>query len=455
VALYCLTCEGEVGPEIYVGATTGAQALKVFEPAQKMANKSADLCEAFALKVWAKAITCADNSGFIQTVNSKGSTNDGHNPHVAILDELHAHKDRALFDVMKSGMGARRNPLMWIITTAGFNTNGVCYEQRLYVGKVLAGVLQADHVFAIIFTLDEGDDPYDEKNWPKANPMIGITPSWASMRQDAADARASPSAEGNFFTKNLNRWLNAAAAWLNITSWKACTDEKLEWEGLRRPGLPDRGGPGRQGRHHRPGAGRLPGLAHEARRAAADLQADVLVARRGPPGSHPCGGKGPGALSLLGGPRAPAADPGRLVDHNTVEAVVRDWKARYGARRATFDQFAAALGMASKLNEDFGEGDEPFAQVLHKNAKSVTDPAKELERRVKAGPWALAHDGNPVMTWMASNVVVTRKVDETIIPKKETPMSPNKIDGIDALINAIQPAVMPEEAAPKFEYTGL
>lgn len=193
VSLYCLSCEGEVGPQVVIGATTGAQAGKVFEPARKMVGKSPDLREAFDLEAWAKSITCGQNGGYIQPINAKGSTQDGHNPHLGVLDELHAHANRALFDVIKSAFGARTNPLMWIITTAGFKTNGICYEQRTYLTKVLEGIFEADHYFGIIFTLDEAvldetgavvvpaDDPYDEKVWAKANPMLGITPDRKSV----------------------------------------------------------------------------------------------------------------------------------------------------------------------------------------------------------------------------------------------------------------------------------
>lgn len=442
VGLYCLCCEDEVGPEIYVGATTGAQALKVFAPMLGMVRKTPDLREAFGLTPWAKSITCAENGGFIQTVNSKGSTNDGHNPHLVILDELHAHDKRALFDVMQSAMGARRNPLMWAITTAGFNTAGVCYEQRSYVSKILEGVLQADHVFGIIFTIDEDDDPYDEACWIKANPMLGITPTLKKMREYARDAKASPASEGNFFTKNLNKWLGAASAWLNMAQWKAC-GTGVTWEDF-------------DGLDVWIGAD----LADKD-----DITALVLAAFRPSPTR-------PGAQQLIFKsmfwlPDAVLQDPehaegrgvapyrawhneghleltiGDWVDHNVIEDQIRAWEKRYGSlRRGTFDQFAAAQAMASRLNEDLsGDPDDPLFQILHKKAAAVTDPAKELERCVKSGPDRLAHDANPVMDWMASNVVVARRRDETILPIKESPSSKMKIDGIDALINAIQPAV--------------
>jgi phage terminase large subunit-like protein len=137
--------------------------------------------------------------------------------------------------------------------------------------------------------------------------------------------------------------------------------------------------------------------------------------------------------------------PGDFVDHNRVERLIRRLHAVLPVKRITFDQFAAAQAMASRLNEDLADGDAVLAAILHKNANNVTDPAKDLEARVKAGPHLLRHDGNPVMTWMAGNAVVDRRVNGSILPKKETPMSLNKIDGIDAAINAIAPMQLPEQ----------
>lgn len=449
VALYCLCCEGEVGPQILIGATTGAQALKVFAPAQKMVTRSPDLQEAFAVKAWAKSITCGDNGGFIQPINAKGSTQDGHNPHLGILDELHAHKDRALYDVIKSAFGARKNPLLWVITTAGYNTNGVCYEQRLYVAKVLEGVFAAEHYFGIIFTIDDAivdedgneiepaDDPFDERVWVKANPMLGVTPTLKDLRAYAADAKASPASEGEFKTKRLNVWLNASSAWLNVESWRRCGDPALSWDDF--DGLDCMIGGD---------------LADKD-----DITALVLAAfdRDGRLIFKPkfwlpeavlldpkhAEGRGPAPYRTWSRGEDPPLilTPGDWVDHNEVEAQVRAWKTRYGARTARFDQFAAAQAMASRLNDDLATPDDPFAAILAKNAANITDPAKELARRVKAGPRYLRHDANPVMTWMASNVCIARRRDETILPIKESQNSPNKIDGIDALLNAIAPAI--------------
>lgn len=454
VALYCLTCEGEPGPEIIIGATTGEQAGKVFEPAKKMVEKTPALREAFGLQTLARSVVCAENNGFIQPINAKGKTQDGWNPHLGVLDELHAHKDRALFDVIRSAFGSRKNPLMWVITTAGFDTSGVCFEQRAFVIKVLEGTIQADHAFGIIFTLDQaddygdgrdtGDDPFDETKWIKANPMLGVTPTLKSMRDEAIDAKASPAAEGGFQTKRLNIWLNAASRWLNMEQWRRC-QRKIEWsdfEGLDcwiGADLADKDditalvlaafdAEGRlivKPKFWLPDAVLRPGV----------LKDDQMHLYQG--------WKREGLLNLT---------PGDWVDHNEIEKQIEAWIATYSVRHITGDQFAAFQQMASRLNEKHGSPDRPIASVLQKTAKNVTDAAKELEKRVKAGPNRFGHDGNKIMTWMASNAVVSRRRDETILPIKESEMSPNKIDGIDAAINAIAPAVIGGEAkAPSYQ----
>lgn len=458
VALYCLTCEDEVGPQVIIGASTGAQAAKVFDPARKMVEKSAALREAFSLKAWAKSITCAQNDGYVQTINAKGSTQDGHNPHLGILDELHAHKDRALFDVIKSAFGSRSNPLMWSITTAGFSTTGVCYEQRTYLTKVLEGIFEADHFFGIIFTLDDevldeggavlvpADDPYDPAVWIKANPLLGATPKLEFMHKAAADAKASPAAEGNFKTKNLNIWLNSHSAWLNMVRWRECADPSLDWADF--DGLDCYVGLDLADKDDIT-AVVLAAIDREDRlimKSTFWLPSAVLDDARHAQGSAAAPYRlwaEQGHLQLT---------PGDWVDHNEIEAQLRDWIERFSIRRMVGDQFAAFQQMASRLNTTLSTPDDPLAHVLAKNARNVTDPAKELEARVKSGPGRLRHDGNPVMDWMASNVVISRRTDGTILPKKETADSPNKIDGIDAAVNAIQPMLGAVKETPMQSY---
>lgn len=441
VALYCLCCEDEVGPQVVIGASTGDQANKVFKPARSIIEKTPDLARNFGLATYARSISCGANGGYIQTINAKASTQDGWNPHCGILDELHAHKDRALFDVIKSAFGARSNPLLWMITTAGYNMGGVCFEQRGMVCKMLEGVIAIEHYFGIIFTLDERDDPYDETVWIKANPMLGITPKLMSMRDYASEAKVSPSSEGEFKTKRLNIWLNAASAWLNMAQWHACEDTALSWDDFE--GLDCTIGGDLADKDD------ITALVLAALRFGENLPEEGClllkpvfwlpdaVLRQA---TH-AEGRSPVPYRTWSGEGHLQLTPGDWVDHNVVEEQVRAWIERHAVRKVTFDQFAAAQAMASRLNDDLGTPDDPLAVILHKKASTVTDAAKELERRVKAGARYLRHDGNPVMNWMASNVVVARRRDETLLPIKESEKSPNKIDGIDAAINAIDPII--------------
>lgn len=458
IALYCLTCEDEVGPQVVIGASTGAQAAKVFDPARKMVDKNPDLRDAFALKTWARSITCDANGGYIQTINAKGSTQDGHNPHLGVLDELHAHKDRALYDVIKSAFGSRTNPLLWSITTAGFNTTGICYEVRSYATKVLDGIFEADHFFGIIFTLDEAvldadgtvlvpaDDPYDPDVWIKANPNLGLTPKLSFMHAAAADAKASPAAEGNFKTKNLNIWLNSHSAWLNMTRWRECANPALDWSDFE--GLDCYVGLDLADKDD------ITAIVLGARDANDQLMLKSMFWLPEAVLNNPTHAQGSAAAPyrLWAEQGHLQLSPGDWVDHNEIEAQLREWFERFSIRAMVGDQFAAFQQMASRLNADLAHPDALLAHVLSKNARNVTDAAKDLEARVKSGPARLRHDGNPVMDWMASNAVISRRTDGTILPKKETADSPNKIDGIDAAVNAIQPMLAAQPETPMQSY---
>lgn len=230
VALYCLTCEGEIGPQVKTAATSGSQARIVFEVASKMALATPDLLSAFGLQCMANAIVCGANGGSIMPINAKSSSQDGLNPHLTVIDELHAHKDRSLFDVLRSAVGARKNPLGWYITTAGYNSQGVCFEQRDYTVKLLERILTDDTYFGAIYTLDEGDDPFDEAVWPKANPNLGVSVDIDKLRTYAKQAKNSPASAGEFKTKRLNLWQNAHSAWLSMEAWRACEDTTLKIE---------------------------------------------------------------------------------------------------------------------------------------------------------------------------------------------------------------------------------
>lgn len=222
-ALYHLVHEGEPGAQVVAGATTGSQARIVFGIMQRMVKRAAWL-RAAGLTCWANAITSSD--GTAKPINAKSSTQDGLNPSFISLDESHA-QDFGLHDVLKSAQGSRVSPMLMAPTTAGYSLTSVGFALRTTAMKVLDGVVVADHLFCVLYELDEGDDWRDESVWSKAAPMIGVTPTLEYVRQYCADAVSTPGLQGEFEVKVCNRWLHSASTWLSMPAWQRCADPTL------------------------------------------------------------------------------------------------------------------------------------------------------------------------------------------------------------------------------------
>jgi phage terminase large subunit-like protein len=439
-SLYGLSCEGEPGAQIYIGATTGDQAGKVFNPANQMVRRTPDLREAFGLEPYSRAITCAENGGFIRPINAKSSTQDGHNPHWGILDELHAHKDRGLFDVVRSAKGARRNPLLWMITTAGTDMVGVCYEQRELVTKILEGLVPMEHYFGIIYTLDgkdeaydgaPADDAFDEDCWIKANPNLDVSVNRAELQEMAAEAKLGIG-KSNYLTKRMNIWLNAPNQWIPMPLWDEAADPSLNiedfegepcWIGLDLSDTDDITAKVRV--FEREGVIYAFPTFYLPEELVRDLASSV--------GGHYAKWADDGALTLT---------PGNWIDHDQVEEEVRADCDRFGVMAIRFDLYGAATAMSSRL-ETAGHN----SAVLPKRTVHYTDPANDLIARLKVGRFR--HDANPCFRWMASNVIAQEYGDKGILPKKDKRNPANKIDGIDALLLGLHPLLAEEKAEPK------
>ena len=222
VALYCLLADREPGAEVYSFATTRDQAKIVFGDAKQMAMKNPKMCQAFGLEILANALYVQKTNSTFQPKSAEGSTLDGLNTHFACIDELHAHKTRAVYDVVETSMGKRKNSLLWVITTAGFDTSGVCYEVRTMVREVLNRTVIDETQFGVIYGIDEGDDWKTLAALEKANPNWGVSvmPDVVSSLQ--AKALALPSAANNFKTKHLDVWCNSMASWMDMVAWGHC-----------------------------------------------------------------------------------------------------------------------------------------------------------------------------------------------------------------------------------------
>lgn len=418
ISFFHLLKEQEVGASVVCGATTGAQARIVFGIMQRMARSTTVAgawLRAQGVEALANAIVTVD--GTVKPINAKASTQDGLNPSCIVLDESHAQKF-GLHDVLKSAQGARPNPLLLAPTTAGYDLLSVGYALRTHLTKVLQEVFNAEHLFGLIYTLDPTDDWRDERVWVKANPMLGITPKLDWVRKYCTDSQQTPGLEGEFRVKVCSEWMQSSSSWLSMTSWDACADPSLTlddfagqtcWIGCDLAQLDDLAAVALVFEK----AGLLYGFLQFY------LPRDVVEARaRVEP-----------AYRQWALDKVLTLTDGAMIDNAVIEADIRGYCKRFQVKAIVFDQFGS-IDISNRLTKDGLP-----AVVEPKNAKTFTPPARELETRVIHGRFR--HDGNTCLKWNASNCVVSRRIDDSILPKKEAPESPNKIDGIDALLEAM------------------
>jgi phage terminase large subunit-like protein len=222
IELYMAFFDGENAGQVYTVATKLEQAKFCHEAAKSMANQLKKDSVSFKnrCKVTQYEIKDIMSNSYIKKLTADSGTNDGASPSLAVIDEYHAHKSSAMLKVIETGVGARDQPLILIITTAGFNKFSACYEFRNVATQVLEGKVKNDGLFAIIWTIDEGDDWESEEAWIKANPNYGNTPKAEQFRQGYQNAiTEGGSALVEFKTKNLNIWVDAASVWISDNDW--------------------------------------------------------------------------------------------------------------------------------------------------------------------------------------------------------------------------------------------
>lgn len=415
VALYMLGFDNEGGAEVYSAATTKDQAKIVFDDAEAMGKNSPHLRRSFGFH--RNNIHQTATASKFEPLSSDADTLDGKNIHCGVIDELHAHKTRLVWDVVETATGAREQPLIFAITTAGSNRHGICYEQREYLTKVLEGTVTDDTYFGLIYTLDEGDDWQDESTWIKANPNLGKSKKWDDMRRLAKKAKEMPQARNNFLTKHLNVWVNAAVSWMNMEKWdkqpKALTDEELQplpcFIGLDLANKLDIAAllavfPDSEG--------------HYNLRCKFYLPEDAINIKARSIGNMYQAWADDGYLTLT---------DGSVIDHDYIEDDIREMLSEYEVQEVGFDPWGSTQ-LAISLAEDGA----PMVEVPQ-TVKNLSEAMKEVEALVIAGK--LHHGDNPVLNWMASNVTAKEDKNENVFPNKEH--KDNKIDGMVALFIAM------------------
>lgn len=212
LGLFGMIGDGEPAASVIVAANSREQAHIDYDCAAAFARQLDPKRK--NLKVLRNEIVFQKNNASLKVISADASTGDGLNPSMVILDELHEAVDSKLFDVLRSGMGFREQPLMLSITTAGFRIGGFCNQYEDYCKEVLSGQKMDDTLFALLYTLDDGDDWTDESVYVKANPNLGITVKRDWLLGEVNKAKNSPSLEVGVRTKNLNQWVSSSVVWI-------------------------------------------------------------------------------------------------------------------------------------------------------------------------------------------------------------------------------------------------
>lgn len=418
LALACMMIDGEMGAEIYSAGTDRDQASVVWGTAKSIAEKSPAISQ--FLWIGKKAIVMESTVSSFKPLSRELKNKDGSNPHMAVCDERHAWTSNDMFEVLKSGLGARRQALIFTITTAGRDVTVPYFKQMEYLADILRGKVVQDNQFVMIFAPDEGDDWKDPLTWKKVNPGIGSSLSLDYLRNECDEAiKKGGTIEANFKTKNLNIWVNAPDIWISDDRVRAC-DHGTDPATLRGqkcyagldiashvdinalalffPDLPHR-----------------PVLMHywlpEAKINDPDRK-DVVDYRLWADMGliHPM--------------------PGNVLDTDQMSADILDILRQYDTQILSFDPFKAYHGIIQNLQKA-GLGDilDEFSQGI----KNMSEPTKKVESLVIGAEVDLM--GDPVLRWMFGNVVLYQDPNDNI--KVHKGKSRNKVDGVVALINAV------------------
>lgn len=414
IALYMLVLDGEDGAEVYMAATTRGQARICWTEARNMVGKSSALTK--KIQRWSHALTMESTLSKMEPLSRDSDKLDGLNPHFAVIDEFHAHKTDDLYNVLKSATGARRQPMLFTITTAGFDKLGPCFSMRRTYIDILKGIKEQENTFVIIFTLDDGDDWRDPKNWGKSNPNLGVSVKAEYLNEEFNSAvNRGGSEEVNFKTKNLNVWVDAPTVWIQDELVVSCRHGVMDEE-----------------------------LTGQVCYAGLDLASHVDIT----------------ALALYFPelkavkvhywiPEAKVEEESDRVDYKrwvaqgrifTTEGNVIDIDThvdqiyeivkRYNCRNIAFDPAKAYHGTIQGLQK---KGLNQVLDEFDQGIRAMSEPTRELERMVTGGEIDLM--GDPVLRWMFRNAVAVKDANDNI--KLHKAKSQNKIDGLIAVVNAI------------------
>lgn len=425
VGLYMLVADHEPGAEIYSTATKKDQARIVWGAAEAMVKASPALKK--FVRGYRNNLSCEKLGGKFEPLSAESGTMDGLNTHAQLADEAHAHKDRHVYDVVATSMGSRRQPMNWVITTAGvYNPETIGWELHERAIQVLEGVIEDDTFFGFIAAADEGDDWESDATIAKANPNAGVSVKWAYLRDQRDRAKSTPTFLNTYLRYHLDRWTEQLERWIPIEMWNACDRVVKESE-----------------------------LEGQICYAALDLSSklDITSLTYVFPRPH-------GLFDFLfrfwcpedtimkrsKEDRVPydawARDgwitptPGNVVDYAFPIAELEAGSKRFKIQETAFDPWNATATATDLMEKglvmvEFGQG-----------YKSMSEPTKEFEKLIVAKQ--IAHKTergiHPVMRWMVANVAVKRDPADNLKPDKSSAIG--RIDGVVSSIMGLGRAIV-------------
>jgi phage terminase large subunit-like protein len=409
--------DGEGKPETYTAATKSDQAEYVYSAAVAMCKMLANESPVFAerVRVMQYVIKELVTDGFITKMTSDSKTEDGASPHCAVVDEYHAHKDDSIVKVIETGMGARRQPLLLIITTAGFDKFSSCKQFRDVLVQILEGTIINENLFGCIWTLDEEEEMHDPKKWIKSNPAIGKTPRFDRFQaqyQTAITEGATALVE--FKTKNCNIWVDSASVWITSDQWDDCKKILFikELQGKRC----------------------FVGMDLSSRNDLSAItyyfpdekyfftkfycpETKIKLGRRA---------DGVDYLDFMSFGSL-VVTPGITIDYDYILKDLFDYATQFNIELVGYDPFNADL-IVPKI-EDVGLN----VGAVRQGFLTLSPATKRLEELILNKK--IYHSGCPIMSWNMSNVELETDAAGNIKPSKAK--SKNKIDGVAALVTAL------------------
>ena len=435
VGLYLAFFDGEGGAEVYAAATKRDQAKIVWGDARAIVLSVPEMRSKITVPKTERAIGSMFDEGTrskFEPLGQDSDSMDGLNIHGVIIDELHAHKQRGMWDVLQTATGARRQPLTFAITTAGHDRNTVCYEQHRYGEQILDEVFEDDTFFCYIAGCDEGDDWADPATWAKANPNYGISVKADDLARKAEKAKQIPAEQNAFLRLHLNVWTEQATRWLDLDLWDAgkAAPESLAGrqcyagvvtseDGLSALSLwfPDATGGGDAVTSFFAPADNLAELSRQANTPLDRWAADGWIEET----------------------------EGNVVDYDTLRRRLNDLGEVYDIREVAVRQHNTTQLMTQLMGDGF------TVVPVNRGFPGMSAATKEVERLLTARK--LRHGGHPVLRWMASNIAIRQDADGEKRPDRENSGGP--IYGIEALIIAVARSLAaPEKVKSVYDTRG-